>query len=289
MPKIITLAKYAGFCYGVKRAVETAKKLKAENIDTQVSVLGELIHNAEVIKELEALGIKTLNQIPASGTGICVIRSHGESPEVIEKIKQAGFTPVDLTCPDVKKVQQKAIELAKDDYFVVIVGKSEHPEVIAIRANAALWTDNVTVASSVEQLLPIQDKIKAHRKVGVVVQTTQRLETLNKIVEFLTSISKELHVANTICASTSMRQKEARELAQVNDLMIVVGSKKSANTSHLAEILKGITKTIHIETDAELDDYADIINKAEKIAVTAGASTPQNIIDNVITKLKKGE
>ena len=194
-----------------------------------------------------------------------------------------------MTCPDVKKVQQKAIELAKDDYFVVIVGKSEHPEVIAIRANAALWTDNVTVASSVEQLFPIQDKIKAHKKVGVVVQTTQRIETLNKIVEFLTSISKELHIANTICASTSMRQKEARELAAENNLMIVVGSKKSANTTHLAEILKGITKTIHIETDAELDDYSDIIKKSEKIAVTAGASTPQNIIDNVITKLKKGE
>ncbi len=289
MPKEITLAKYAGFCYGVKRAVETAKRLKAENSDTPVSVLGELIHNAEVIKELESLGIRTLTELPENGSGICVIRSHGESPEVIEKIKQAGFTPVDLTCPDVKKVQQKAVELAKEDYFVVIVGKSEHPEVIAIRANAALWTDNVTVASTVEQLIPLADKIKAHKKVGVVVQTTQRLETLNKIVEYLTSISKELHVANTICASTSMRQKEARELAAVNDLMIVVGSKKSANTTHLAEILKGITKTIHIETDAELEYYSDIINKSEKIAVTAGASTPQIIIDNVITKLKKGE
>lgn len=289
MPKEITLAKYAGFCYGVKRAVETAKRLKAENSDTPVSVLGELIHNAEVIKELESLGIRTLTELPENGSGICVIRSHGESPEVIEKIKQAGFTPVDLTCPDVKKVQQKAVELAKEDYFVVIVGKSEHPEVIAIRANAALWTDNVTVASTVEQLIPLADKIKAHKKVGVVVQTTQRLETLNKIVEYLTSISKELHVANTICASTSMRQKEARELAAINDLMIVVGSKKSANTTHLAEILKGITKTIHIETDAELEYYSDIINKSEKIAVTAGASTPQIIIDNVITKLKKGE
>ena len=289
MPKEITLAKYAGFCYGVKRAVETAKRLKAENSDTPVSVLGELIHNAEVIKELESLGIRTLTELPENGSGICVIRSHGESPEVIEKIKQAGFTPVDLTCPDVKKVQQKAVELAKEDYFVVIVGKSEHPEVIAIRANAALWTDNVTVASTVEQLIPLADKIKAHKKVGVVVQTTQRLETLNKIVEYLTSISKELHVANTICASTSMRQKEARELAAINDLMIVVGSKKSANTTHLAEILTGITKTIHIENDDELDNYKDFIDKAQNISITAGASTPQNIIEKVLNKLKKGE
>ncbi len=289
LPKNITLAKLAGFCYGVKRAVETAKKLKAENPDKNVFVLGELIHNSQVISELEALGIKTLTEIPQSGEGICVIRSHGESPEVIEKIKNAGFTPVDLTCPDVKKVQQKAIELAKEDYFVVIVGKSEHPEVIAIKANAELWSKNVVVAASVEQLKPFENELKSHKKVGVVVQTTQRITTLNEIVEYLTGISKELHIANTICASTAMRQKEAKELAQNSDLMIVVGSKKSANTTHLAEILTGITKTIHIENDDELDNYKDLISKAQNISITAGASTPQNIIEKVLDKLKKGE
>lgn len=287
MPKEIKLAKYAGFCYGVKRAVETVKKLKAENTDKNVFVLGELIHNTQVINELEKLGIKTLTEIPEKGEGICVIRSHGESPQVIEKIKKAGFEPVDLTCPDVKKVQQKAIELAKDNYFVVIVGKSEHPEVIAIRANAELWSDNVVVAASVEQLEEFEARIKNHKRVGVVVQTTQRISTLNSIVEYLTSIAKEIHIANTICQSTSMRQKEARELAGESDLVIVAGSKKSANTTHLAEILKDITKTIHIEKDDELDNYRDLIEKAESIAVTAGASTPQNIIENVIKKLRK--
>lgn len=287
MPKEIKLAKYAGFCYGVKRAVETVKKLKAENPDKNVFVLGELIHNTQVINELEKLGIKTLTEIPEKGEGICVIRSHGESPQVIEKIKKAGFEPVDLTCPDVKKVQQKAVELAKDNYFVVIVGKSEHPEVIAIRANAELWSDNVVVAASVEQLEEFEARIKNHKRVGVVVQTTQRISTLNSIVEYLTSIAKEIHIANTICQSTSMRQKEARELAGESDLVIVAGSKKSANTTHLAEILKDITQTIHIEKDDELDNYKDLIEKAESIAVTAGASTPQNIIENVIKKLRK--
>ncbi len=285
--KDIKLAKYAGFCYGVKRAVETVKKLKNENPDKNVFVLGELIHNTQVIHELESLGIKTLTEIPEKGEGICVIRSHGESPQVIEKIKQAGFEPVDLTCPDVKKVQQKAVELAKDGYFVVIVGKSEHPEVIAIRANAELWSDNVVVAASVEQLKEFEARIKAHKKVGVVVQTTQRLVTLNSIVDYLTSIAKEIHIANTICQSTSMRQKEARELADESDLVIVVGSKKSANTTHLAEILKDITKTIHIEKDDELDNYKDLILNANHISVTAGASTPQNVIENVIKKLRK--
>ncbi len=284
--KEIKLAKYAGFCYGVKRAVETVKKLKAENPDKNVFVLGELIHNNHVIHALEKLGIKTLTEIPEHGDGICVIRSHGESPQVIEKIKQAGFEPVDLTCPDVKKVQQKAVELAKDGYFVVIVGKSEHPEVIAIRANAKLWSDNVVVAASVEQLKEYESQIKSHKRVGVVVQTTQRLATLNSIVEYLTSIAKEIHIANTICQSTSMRQKEARELADESDLVIVVGSKKSANTTHLAEILKDITNTVHIENAEELDLYKDLIENSQKISITAGASTPQDIIEKVISKLK---
>ncbi len=285
MPKKIKLAKYAGFCYGVKRAVETAKKLKEENPDKKVFVLGELIHNTNVIKELEANGIKTLYELPEKGDGICVIRSHGESPEVIEKIKQAGFTPVDLTCPDVKKVQQKAVELAKDGYFVVIVGKAEHPEVVAIKANALLWTDKVAVASNVEQLKSFENEIKSYKRVGVVVQTTQMLSTLNSIVNYLTSIAKEIHIANTICPSTSMRQCEAKELAENCGLMVVVGSKKSANTTHLAEILKNITKTIHIENADELDNFKSLIEGVDDISVTAGASTPQNIIDAVIEKL----
>ncbi len=289
MPKDIKLAKLAGFCYGVKRAVETAKKLKAENPDKKVFVLGELIHNTQVINELEDLGIKTLTEIPKKGDGICVIRSHGESPEVIEQIKNAGFEIVDLTCLDVKKVQQKAIELAQKNYYVVIVGKAEHPEVVAIKANAELYTNKVLVATEVEQLRPYEQELKSHKNIGVVVQTTQRITTLNPIVEYLTAISKELHVTNTICASTAMRQTEAKELAQNSDLMIVVGSKKSANTTHLADILKGITNTIHIENEDELKSFEDLIESSEKISITAGASTPQEVIEKVINKISKGE
>lgn len=110
---------------------------------------------------------------------------------------------------------------------MIIVGKSEHPEVIAIKANAKLWSDKVLVAASIEQLKPFEAEIKAHKKTGVVVQTTQRITTLNQIVEYLTAISKEVHIANTICQSTSMRQSEAKELAKENDMIIVVGSKKA--------------------------------------------------------------
>lgn len=288
MPKDIKLAKHSGFCYGVKRAVETVKKIKAQNPDKEVVVLGELIHNSHVIKELDDLGIKTIYELPEKGNGICVIRSHGASPEIFEKIEKSGFEVFDLTCPDVKKVQKKAIELVQQGCFLIIVGKAEHPEVIAIKACAQKFGSDIFVASDVSQLKEIEQKIKAHKKIGVVVQTTQRITTLCSIVEHLIPIAKELTVANTICASTNLRQNEAKELATEADLMVVVGSKKSANTTHLAEILKNITTTIHIEDDDELENYKDIIDGAEKIAVTAGASTPENIINNVINKLKGG-
>lgn len=286
MSKNIKLAKHSGFCYGVKRAVETVKKLKTLNPDKDVFILGELIHNSHVIKELEDLGIKTISELPEKGSGICVIRSHGASPEIFEQITAAGFELVDLTCPDVKKVQKKAIQLVEEGYFLIIVGKAEHPEVVAIKASAERYGSDIFVASSVSQLKEIEEKIKSYEKVGVVVQTTQRITTLNPIVEYLTSVAKELSIANTICASTTLRQNEAEELAEESDLMIVVGSKKSANTTHLAEILKSISKTIHIEDDKELESYENVIQDANNISITAGASTPETIIQNVITKLK---
>ena len=285
----IQLAKYAGFCYGVKRAVETAKKLKTENPDRNVYVLGELIHNMDVINELDDLGIKTIYEIPEKGEGICIVRSHGEAPEVFEQLKKAGFEVVDMTCLDVKKVQQRAIELAKEDYYVIIVGKSNHPEVIAIKANAERFTDKVLVATSIEEILPYEENIKEHKKVGIVVQTTQMLSTLNTIVDYINSIAKEVLIHNTICQSTAKRQAEAKEMAQTSDLMVVVGSKKSANTTHLAEILKDITKTIHIENDSELESNFDFIKNAREIGITAGASTPENIINKVVNQIKKGK
>lgn len=285
--KNIKLAKHAGFCYGVKRAVETTKRLKSENNDKQIWVLGELIHNSHVINELSNLGIHTVDELPSDGCGICVIRSHGASPAVFEDIKNKGYEIVDLTCPDVKKVQQKAIQLIQDGYTLVIVGKPEHPEVAAIRANAEIYGDNIIVAPDVESLSGYEQEIKSKKKIGVVVQTTQRIENLKKIVDYLTGISKELLIFNTICASTSLRQNEARNLAQESDLMIVVGSRKSANTTHLAEILTGITPTIHIETAKELSQHGALLDRAQNIGITAGASTPQEIIDEVIFELEK--
>ena len=283
----IKLAKFAGFCYGVRRAVDTAKKLKSENPEKDVYILGELIHNTDVINELEDLGIQTIYEVPEKGNGICIVRSHGEAPEVFKKLERAGFEVVDLTCPDVKKVQQRAVELAQNDYFVIIVGKSNHPEVVAIKANADLYSSKVIVAANAEDIKPYEEEIKSVKKVGIVVQTTQMISTLNEVTNYINSIAKEVLIYNTICQSTAMRQKEARELAEESDLMVVVGSKKSANTTHLAEILKNCTNTIHIENDSELDEYKELFKNIKKIGITAGASTPQNVINNVIEKIKE--
>ncbi len=255
-------------------------------------MLGELIHNSQVIKELENLGIKTIDTLPEQGDGICVIRSHGASLEVLKDIENKGFEIVDLTCPDVKKVQNKAIELVDEGYFVIILGRPEHPEVMAISSNARAHAKNIEdvfVAKNIYALKEIEEKLKKQTKIGVVVQTTQRIEFLKEVLDYLTPICKDLRIMNTICASTSLRQNEAKTLAKESDLMVVVGSKKSANTTHLAEILCNITRTIHIETDMELDNYTDIIEKAQNIGVTAGASTPDYIINKVIEKLSKGE
>ena len=209
------------------------------------------------------------------------------APQKIKEVEEKGFEVVDLTCLDVKKVQQKAIQLAQEGFLVLILGKPEHPEVVAIKANADMFSENVFVIPDMASLEKLAAKIKSIKRIGVVIQTTQKLDFLQEVVNYLIPIASELKVFNTICQSTAKRQQEAKELAKTSDLMIVVGGKNSANTTHLAEILNEITTTIHIETQEDLDEYKSIIEKAENIGVTAGASTPENIIKNVINKLNE--
>ena len=273
----------------MRRAVDTTKKLKLKNPDTKISVLGELIHNSHVICELENLGINTLKELPHQGDGICIIRSHGESEDIFNQVQKTGFKIVDLTCFDVKKVQSKAIDLAKNDYLVIILGKPEHPEVMAICANAkkyAVNPDNIYVCKNLESLILLEDKIKNTQKVGVVLQTTQTKEFLKEVVDYLTDRCSILTVQNTICPSTTLRQNEAKKLATESDLMVVVGSKKSANTTHLAELLREITSTIHIENESELENYSDKFINIKSIGITAGASTPDDIIKSVVQKIE---
>ncbi len=208
-------------------------------------------------------------------------------PLQIKEMTDKGFEVVDLTCLDVKKVQQKAVQLAKEGYLVFILGKPEHPEVIAIEANAKMYSEKIKVIQDKRSLKEYEDIIKVEKKVGIVIQTTQKIELLQDVVSYLIPLTSELKVFNTICKSTSMRQEEAKKLAKISDLMIVAGGKNSANTTHLAEILSNITTTIHIENKEDLQDYKSIITNAKNIGVAAGASTPDDIIKSIIEELEK--
>ena len=208
------------------------------------------------------------------------------SVDSIENIKKMGYKIVDLTCPDVRKVQDKAIYLAKIGLPVLIIGKGEHPEVIAIKANALSYSNKVFVISSLDDLDKISNLLIKEKKAGIVVQTTQTHEFLQSVISKLLLVTNELVIFNTICKSTQLRQQEAKTLAKESDLIIIIGGKNSANTTHLAQITADIAPSIHIETVNELSSYIDIIQKSTHISITAGASTPNSVINDVINKLK---
>ena len=292
--KVIKKANLAGFCYGVKRAIDLTTKIKQDNPQKDIYILGDLIHNNQVIENLKNLGIKVIYNIDSIAepqNSICIIRTHGATPEDIQKINDKGCKVLDATCVDVKKVQEKAKSLIQEGYKLIIIGKENHPEVIGIKAHAEENSnEKAIVLSCAEDIANYTDEIKAAKKIGIVIQTTQKTENLQSILAEVAKYAKELKVYNTICPTTSNRQKEAKNLAQEVELMIVVGSKTSANTSHLAEILSDITKTIHIETEKEINKYEQDIISAKSIGITAGASTPEYIINNVIKAIElKGE
>ena len=160
--KNIEIARHSGFCYGVKRAVETTKKIKKDFPDKNIFILGELIHNSSVIKELDELGIKTVDKLinPAPKNSICIIRSHGASIDSIEKLKDMGYEVIDLTCPDVKKVQDTAMNLVLEGYFLLILGRQEHPEVMAIEQNAKKTAENKENVLVIKDLDELKEKIE---------------------------------------------------------------------------------------------------------------------------------
>lgn len=286
-PKTILVAEHSGFCHGVQKAVDKTL-LVGENSDKPVYVLGQLIHNQQVIDHLDSKDIKTvasLDEVPAGS--VCVIRTHGAAPEVVEQAEAKGIAVSDATCPDVRLVQNKAIELAEEGYTVVIVGKEEHPEVIGIKAHSERVNGGKIVA--INKVEEIQEKLKdlPRRRIGVVSQTTQLEENFFEMVKELSKVAKELKVFNTICPATYFRQNSALELAGKVDFMVVIGGKNSSNTTHLAEICRAEgTGTIHIETYKELEG-CEALRNADVIGVTAGASTPDWLIQEVLTYLRE--
>ncbi len=272
----VKVAPSAGFCFGVKRAIEMALK-RASEANTNIFTLGPIIHNPQVVQWLAERGVVALEEPPDKGT--LLIRTHGVTKDKMEQLRQTGIDLIDATCPYVKKAQKLAENLSREGYQIIILGDREHPEVKGIKSYAG--EDAIVVNSAKD--LPL-DRIK--RKVGVVVQTTRPQKALQELVTTLVPVVSELRLHNTICGSTSQRQAETREIAQEVDIMVVVGGKNSANTKQLAHLCEALgRKTYHIETAQELSP--DMFKGATKVGVTAGASTAQWLIDEVVDFLRR--
>ncbi len=271
----IVLAKSAGFCFGVKRATQMA--FDASSQHEQIHSLGPLIHSPQVVEQLEQQGVKVCKQVAEIPGGAVVVRSHGVTANEMHDIEAQHLEIIDATCPFVKKAQDFAAKLSDDGYLVVLVGEADHPEVQGIFSYAKGEAVVITSAEEVQSL-------PNNSKIGIIAQTTQPLENLQEIVSSCLSKAKELRVYNTICDATTLRQREARQIAAGVDLMLVVGGFNSANTSRLARLCEEQQPcTHHIETAAQLQD--DWFTEKERIGITAGASTPGWIIDEVLQRL----
>jgi 4-hydroxy-3-methylbut-2-enyl diphosphate reductase len=271
----IKVAKSAGFCWGVKRAVNMATD--ALKRSGEAYCLGELIHNRREIERLKRLGMSFTEEIEKIGRGkTVIIRSHGVSPSVIEKLKGASLEIVDATCPFVKDVHNKAMKLEKEGYPVLILGNPNHPEVIGIAGHIK----NPIIINSLEEVR----ELPKMAKLGVVCQTTLNLNFFQQAIAILASKVKELKVYNTICNATSIRQREARELAQEVDVMLIIGGKNSSNTTKLYHISSRVNpRSYHIESKEEIRE--EWFKGARSVGITAGASTPKWVIDEVVEHL----
>ena len=272
--KLVT-AKSAGFCFGVKRAIDIAFKIAREKRQG-VYTLGPIIHNPQVVAKLKEQGIISINNFRSrKNIQALIIRTHGIPLSLSKELPSLGFEIIDATCPFVKKAQYYAKLLSEEGYQVVILGEKNHPEVKGIMsyANDVIIVNNKTP-------LP---KIKS--KVGIVVQTTQSLEALKNVISDATLHSKEIKVYNTICNSTAQRLIETEKIAQKVDIMIVVGGKNSANTTQLTRLCKSLSvPTYHIETSSEIKQ--EWFKGVKKLGITAGASTPEWIIKEVQENLR---
>ena len=273
----IIVAKKAGFCFGVKRAIDIAFQLAREK-RKGVYTLGPIIHNPQVVERLKEKGIVPIEDIKTKKkVRALIIRTHGIPLHLSKEISSIGCEIIDATCPFVKKAQYYAKLLKEEGYQVVILGEKNHPEVKGLMSYAN--DDDVIVIDS-ETPLP---KLKG--RVGIVVQTTQSLEALKKVLSDTLEHANEIKVYNTICNSTALRLKETEKMARKVDVMLVVGGKNSANTTQLTRLCKSLSvPTYHIETSYEIKE--EWVKNAKKLGITAGASTPEWIIKEVEKRIR---
>ena len=274
----VRVAGKAGFCFGVRRAIEMALDTVRER-DGPVFSLGPLIHNPQVVHRLAQMGIQTIDDVHSAGEGRLIIRSHGVGPDVMDAARRRGLHVVDATCPFVRRAQELAGALAAEGCQVVVVGSKEHPEVLGIVG----WTGG--------SALVVEDPVEAAAidvtgKIGVVAQTTQPYAAFESVVEILKRAGNQVKACNTICSATSERQQSALALARQADVMLVVGGANSANTRKLAQLCRAAGATAYrIETASEIDPLW--FSGVRTVGLTAGASTPDWIIEEVMNRMSE--
>ena len=279
----IVKAKTAGFCFGVKRAVDKVydeiAREEQEKSGGKIYTFGPIIHNDEVIRDFEEKGvavIRTLEELETLHEGVVIIRSHGVAKSVYQIIENHGMQIVDATCPFVKKIHNIVEQASTKGEYIVIVGNPTHPEVEGIVG----WVhgNGVVVVQSVQEAYDFEATYR--QKISIVSQTTFNYNKFKEIVDIISKKSYDVSVLNTICNATKVRQTEASEIASRVDAMIVIGDKQSSNTQKLFEICKkACDNTYYIQTLKDLN--IDQLESVSTVGITAGASTPNNIIEEV--------
>ena len=272
----VELAKSAGFCFGVEKAVNTVYE-EAKKGNDIVYTLGPIIHNEEVVKDMKKRGVEAvkIEDLASLPKGTVIIRSHGVSREIFNFVKRSGHRVVDATCPFVKKIHAIVSVQSGKGKTVVIIGNPEHPEVMGIKG----WGDENTYAvENIEQFINLE--LKKDEEIIIVAQTTFNHKKFQEIIDKISILGYDVRCFNTICNATQERQAEAKKIASNVDAMIVIGDKKSSNTGKLVEICQEECKnTVFIQTLEDLD-YGALLS-VDSVGITAGASTPKHIIEEV--------
>lgn len=274
----IHLAKSAGFCFGVKKAITIA--LEAAQTKKPIFMLGDIVHNEEVVKQIQHTGIKKIKHLSKGRGKTLLIRAHGCSRKTLERAKKLGYKIIDATCPMVKEIHKIASSLENRGYRVIIIGDKLHDEVQGI---AGQLKSKAIIIDKLENILVA--KIKKIRQAGVIVQSTQNLDNAQKIVGALRKYIARLEFHNTICNPTRIKQTEIKKMPLLNGLMIIIGSKTSANTKRIYEIAKPLNKNSYWINSAK-EIKKSWLNNTKSVGITAGASTPESTIQEVIQRIK---
>ena len=274
----VNVAKTAGFCFGVKRAVDQVYEQTEKEKGKKIYTYGPIIHNEEVVKDLRSRGVEVIHseeELAALTEGIVIIRSHGVPKRIYDLLEERKLQYVDATCPFVKKIHNIVKKASEEGSHVIIIGNPEHPEVQGIMGWSLLPVTVIQDAEEAEQL-----SLPEEQKICIVSQTTFNYNKFKDLVEIISEKGYDISVLNTICNATRERQTEARSIAKEVDAMIVIGDKHSSNTQKLYEICsRECHNTYYIQT---LDDFdMNQLRSVETVGITAGASTPNNIIEEV--------